>query len=88
MPKFLVETISTHKCQYIIDAEKAEYALDTITMGEADETNQAWLGETIVSIQLIDRAENVLEVDPIDAAKQIDALFVQIDKLTQIKDEE
>lgn len=88
MPKFLVETISTHKHQYIVDAEKAEYALDIITMDEADDINQAWLGETIVSIQLIFRAENVLEADPIDAAKQIDALFVQIDKLTQIKDEE
>jgi hypothetical protein len=78
MAKFLVETISTFKHQYIVDAEKAEYALDSITMEEVDEINQTWLGEHIVGIQLIDRVENVLEADPLEAAKQIDEVLQQV----------
>lgn len=81
MPKFLVETISTFKHQYIVDTEKAEYALDSITLEEVDEFNQTYLGETIVNIQLIDRVENILEADPIDAAKQIDEILQRVEEL-------
>jgi hypothetical protein len=78
MAKFLVETISTFKHQYIIDSEKAEYALDDVTLEEAEEFSQHWLGEHIISIQLVDRVENVLEADPLEAAKQIDEVLQQV----------
>lgn len=49
MPLFLVETVSQFRIRYVVQADKAEYAADTVTMEEAEEFGQKWLGETIVS---------------------------------------
>lgn len=49
MPLFLVETISQFRIRYVVQADKAEYATDTVVMEEAEEFGQKWLGETIVS---------------------------------------
>lgn len=49
MPLFLVETVSQFRIRYVVQAEKEEYAADTVIMEEAEEFGQKWLGETIVS---------------------------------------
>ena len=49
MPLFLVEAISQFRMRYVVHADNAEYATDTVVMEEAKEFGQKWLGETIVS---------------------------------------
>lgn len=56
----LVNTISQYRMRYMVevpDASKAGWALDTVTMNEAKEFSQHWLGETIFSHRLIDEKE-------------------------------
>ena len=55
MPLFVVDTISTFRHRYVIDAECLEHAYDEVTMinsgdekDQFDEFSQRWLGETIV----------------------------------------
>lgn len=57
MPKYLVETISSHRMRYVIECESVEHAKDTVTMEEAEEFSQLHLGETITSTRVIDDAE-------------------------------
>lgn len=57
MPLFLVEALSQFRMRYVIEAEKAEYAADTVTMEEAEEFGQTWLGETIVSTKQVSEEE-------------------------------
>lgn len=45
---FIIETISTFKITYAIKGKSLEHAMDTVTMEEADEINQEFLGETIL----------------------------------------
>lgn len=49
MPLYVVETIQTFRHRYIIECENAEHATDTVTMNEADEFSQMYLGENIIS---------------------------------------
>ena len=56
----LVETISQYRMRYMVevpDTSKAEWALDTVTMEEAKEFSQQWLGETIFGHRLIDEKD-------------------------------
>jgi len=56
----LVETISQYRMRYVVevpDSSKVEWALDTVTMEEAKEFSQHWLGETIFSHRLIDEKD-------------------------------
>ena len=55
MPLFVVDTISTFRQRYVVEAETLEHAYDEVTMidsGEEEdrfeEFSQKWLGETIV----------------------------------------
>jgi len=47
----LVECISQYRMRYVVEVPKGktEWAMDTVTMNEAKEFSQLWLGETIVS---------------------------------------
>lgn len=51
----MVECISTFRERYMVEVPKghAEYALDTVTMNEAKEFSQEYLGETIVSHRVV-----------------------------------
>ena len=62
----LVETISTFRLRYVVEVpvgvddfgkDKAEWALDTVTMEEAKEFSQEHLGETIVSHRVLTHDE-------------------------------
>jgi bifunctional DNA-binding transcriptional regulator/antitoxin component of YhaV-PrlF toxin-antitoxin module len=62
----LVETISTFRHRYVVEVpvgvddfgkDKAEWALDTVTMEDASEFSQTHLGETIVSHRVITQDE-------------------------------
>jgi hypothetical protein len=52
MPIFLVNTLSTFRCVYAIEAETLEHAFDELVMTEHarpfDEVTTRWLGETIL----------------------------------------
>lgn len=49
MTLYVVETIQTFRHRYVVDCRSLEHAYDTITMDEADEFSQMYLGEQIVS---------------------------------------
>jgi hypothetical protein len=55
----LVECVSTFRMRYVVEvpAGKKEWALDTVTMNEAEEFSQEHIGEQIVSHRVIDMAE-------------------------------
>lgn len=55
----MVETISQYRMRYLVEAPDLhpEYALDTVTMEEAKEFSQYWLGETIVSHRVVSEEE-------------------------------
>lgn len=56
----LVETIATFRHRYVVELREddpAEYACDTVTMEDALETAQEYLGETIVSHRVITEDE-------------------------------
>jgi hypothetical protein len=55
----LVETIQTFRHRYMVEAplHNPEWALDTVTMEEAKEFSQEWLGETIVSHRIVSERE-------------------------------
>jgi hypothetical protein len=59
----LVEAISTFRQRYMVEVPvgKTEWALDTVSMEEAKEFSQEWLGETIVSHRVISK-EDALEL--------------------------
>lgn len=57
MPLFLVEAVSQFRIRYVVQAEKAEYATDTVVMEEAEEFGQTWLGETITSTRQVSSEE-------------------------------
>lgn len=55
----LVETVSQHRMRYMVEtpADHPEYALDTVTMEEAREFSQEWLGETILSHRVVSQED-------------------------------
>lgn len=55
----LVETVSTFRMRYVVEVPigKKEWALDTVTMNEAEEFSQEHVGEQIVSHRVIDAPE-------------------------------
>lgn len=52
MPIFLIDTLSTFRMKYAIEAETLEHAMDELVMTEHDrpfdEVSQKWLGEQII----------------------------------------
>lgn len=57
MPLFVVETIQTFRHKYVIDCKSLDHAYDTVTMDEAEEFSQMYLGEHILSGREITREE-------------------------------
>ena len=56
----LVDTISQYRMRYLVevpDTSKVDWALDTVTMEEAKEFSQHWLGETIFSHRIIEEKD-------------------------------
>jgi hypothetical protein len=55
----LVECISTFRMRYVVEVPKGkkEWAMDTVTMNEAEEFSQEHIGEQILSHRVIDNAE-------------------------------
>ena len=61
----LVETVETFRMRYVVPVPKGkkEWALDTVTMDEAVEFSQGYLGEQIVSHRVISRDELLALMD-------------------------
>ena len=68
----LVETVSMFRERYMVEVpvgvdmygkDKAEWALDTVTMEEAKEFSQEHLGETIVSHRVVTKEESLALCD-------------------------
>lgn len=57
MPLFVVETIQTFRHKYVIECKNLEHAYDTVTMNEAEEFSQMYLGEQIVTGREITKEE-------------------------------
>lgn len=55
----MVEAVSTFRMRYMVEVPKgkAEWALDTVTMQEAQEFSQEHLGEQIVSHRVVSKEE-------------------------------
>jgi len=55
----LVECISQFRQRYMVEVPKgkAEWAMDTVTLNQAEEFSQAHLGETIVSHRVVSKEE-------------------------------
>lgn len=55
----LVEAVSSFRMRYVVEvpAGKKDWALDTVTMNEAEEFSQEHIGEQIVSHRVIDSEE-------------------------------
>ena len=68
----LVETVSTFRERYMVEVpvgidrygkDKADWALDTVTLEEAKEFSQEHLGETIVSHRVVTKEEALVLCD-------------------------
>ena len=53
MKLFLVDAVSSYRTSYVVRCENEEDAKDTVTMEEAKEFSQEWLGETISRVSEI-----------------------------------
>ena len=68
----LVETVSTFRHRYMVEVptgidnygkDKSEWALDTVTMNEAEEFSQQHIGELIVSHRVVTKEEALAMCD-------------------------
>jgi hypothetical protein len=61
----LVECVSTYRMRYVVEVPKGNtiWALDTITMNEADEFSQEHIGEQIVSHRVVSEDEVIALCD-------------------------
>ena len=57
----LVEAISQYRMRYMVQVPKgkSEWALDTVTMAEAKEFSQKWLGEVISSHRVVSEEDAI-----------------------------
>ena len=56
----MVEAVSSYRMRYAVEIPEdapEEWATDTVTMEDANEFSQKWLGETIISTQVIDQMQ-------------------------------
>jgi hypothetical protein len=54
----MVDAISSHRMRYVVEVEDVlEHALDTVTMQEATEFSQLYIGEQIISHREITEEE-------------------------------
>ena len=61
----LVETVLSYRMRYMVEApdDHPEYALDTVTMQEAKEFSQLYLGEHITSHRVVSTSEALVQCD-------------------------
>ena len=74
----LVSAISTYRMRYLVEVPvgKTDYALDTVTVEDAKEFDQQWLGETITDHCVITEQEGL------DLFRDSDDIFAQWDDET------
>jgi len=61
MPRYLVETISTFRHTYWIEAEEADHAVEDVTASGVEELTQRHLGELITNVREISDEDAELE---------------------------
>ena len=61
----LVDCVSTFRMRYLVEVPvgKSEWALDTVTMNEAKEFSQEWIGEQILSHRVVSDKEALAVCD-------------------------
>lgn len=58
MPLFVVETLQTYRIKYVVEAKRAEDAMDSVVMHEPEsEFSQMNLGEEIITAKKITQKE-------------------------------
>lgn len=88
----LVECVSTFRMRYMVEVPKgkADWALDTVVMNEAEEFSQEHLGEHIVSHRVVSK-EDALALCNTDNdytktwndEKKMEVFFTMIDKIEE-----
>lgn len=82
----LVDCVSTFRMRYMVEVPKgnSDWALDTVTLREAKEFSQEWIGEQIVSHRVVSEEEAlaICDVDNNyckvwDDSKKISAFFTK-----------
>lgn len=57
MPKYLVETVSIFRMRYVVEANNALDAKDTVTMEEVEELGQMHIDENIIGCREVEDEE-------------------------------
>lgn len=74
MPIFLVDTLSTFRMKYAIEAETLEHAMDELVMTEHDrnfdEITQRWLGEQIIEGREVSYEELLVLLNKLEKDKE------------------
>jgi hypothetical protein len=63
MKLFLVDAVSTFRNSYVVRCKDEVHATDTVTLNEADEWSQEWLGETVSRVREISEEEYLVLFD-------------------------
>ena len=63
MKLFLVDAVSTFRNSYVVRCKDEVHAADTVTLNEADEWSQEWLGETVSRVREITEEEYLVLFD-------------------------
>ena len=63
MKLFLVDAVSTFRNSYVVRCKDEVHAADTVTLNEADEWSQEWLGETVSRVREISEEEYITLFD-------------------------
>ena len=63
MKLFLVDAVSSFRNSYVVRCKDGVHAADTVTLNEADEWSQEWLGESISRVREITEEEYLVLFD-------------------------
>jgi hypothetical protein len=63
MKLFLVDAVSSFRNSYVIRCKEESHATDTVTLEEAEEFSQSWLGEQISRVREITQEEYLVLFD-------------------------
>lgn len=85
MPIFLIDTLSTFRMKYAIEAETLEHAMDELVMTEHDRTfdeiTQKWLGEQIIEGREVSYEELLVLMNKLATDKDEMSSHWMVDKL-------
>lgn len=93
MKLFLVDAVSSYRTSYVVRCENEEHAKDTVTLEEATEFSQEWLGEQISRVTeiteddylvLFDKENDYLKNWDVDKKK---SLITQVSYIVTSDDE-